>query len=902
MMRDSYQLHIKSSDNDITTLSLDGEALLIGRSGSRCDVVLEDRRASRVHVKLQQKHGYGWTVTDMHSANGTLLGNRKLKPAEPMLWKPEQMLVIGGTQLLIERTAVAAYAGTIQDITMPREVVAETSAPVALETTIWDDIPAGDETQHTLLRYAENGESLNYALVIVPTYNEAANIDRLIDLILMQGRQFDVLVVDDNSPDGTGELVAERAQSNERIKVLRREGKLGLGSAYIAGFQYAIENGYSYAVQMDADFSHQPRFLPALLHLTENLCDVAIGSRKIPGGSTENWSQVREIISRGGSLYTQMMLGLPIQDVTSGYKCFRVEVLETIDLDSIQTNGFGFQVEVNYRAYRAGFHLSEYPIMFPDRVAGQSKMSMMIFVEAMLKVLGMRLNSLMGAYRLVMAQGSRRVEAERHPRASYVDAAKMKSRGKVFPAFDDFVMTHTLTSRLAPFVILLGALALVAWLIYTRARGDWTLTADGLLTGAVVLLSLFLSLQSLFTLVWMLYSWNNPEAAQHNRSPRKYAKPAVSFTALVPARHEADVIADTILAVSRIDYPEHLKETLILCRRDDTETIAAAERTIAAMGRPNVRLVVFGGQPINKPAALNKGLKYATNEVVCVFDAEDEPHSDLYNVVNTVMLRDHADVVQSGVQLMNYRSKWFSALNVLEYFFWFKSGLLFFSRVWQVTPLGGNTVFVKRNYLRRIGGWDEDILTEDADLGIRLTAAGARLRVIYDEIHATREETPVSVGSFIKQRTRWNQGFMQVLGKGSWLTLPRLRQKLFVLYILLTPIIQSLLLVALPFSLLVALTTKIPVGWAVVTFMPLGLLLIQFVVHVLGLFDFARAYNLRLPFWYPLALGISYYPYQLLLSVAAFRAVFRTLFGRSNWEKTAHVNAHRNLSVEEAGA
>lgn len=901
-MRDSYQLHIKASDNSIETIPLDGDVLLIGRSSSRCDVVLEDRRASRVHVKLQQKHGYGWTVTDMHSANGALLGNRKLKPAEPMLWQQDQMLVIGGTQLLLTQTqSAAANSNTIQDVTMQREAVMESAASAPLATTIWDDVPAGDETQHTLLRQPESSLSLNYCLVIVPTYNEAANIDRLLDSILIQGRQFDVLVVDDNSPDGTGDLVAERAESNERIKLLRREGKLGLGSAYIAGFRYAIDNGYSYAIQMDADFSHQPRFLPALLNLTENLCDVAIGSRKIPGGSTQNWSKMREFVSRGGSLYTQMMLGLPIQDVTSGYKCFRVDVLETIDLDSIQTNGFGFQVEVNYRAYRAGFHLSEYPIAFPDRVAGQSKMSILIFFEALLKVLGMRLNSLMGAYRLVAQYSSSGVEPERHPRASYVDAAKMKARGKVFPAFDDLVMTHTLPSRLAPFVVLLLIAALIGVLIYTRLDGAWSISADTLLTGVVVLLSTFLSLQSLFTLVWMLYSWNNPEAAEHNRSPRQYVKPEVSFTALVPARHEADVIEDTILAVSRIDYPEHLKETLILCRRDDVETIAQVERTLAAMGRPNVRLVVFGGQPINKPAALNKGLKYATNEVVCVFDAEDEPHNDLYNVVNTVMLRDHADVVQSGVQLMNYRSKWFSALNVLEYFFWFKSGLLFFSRIWQVTPLGGNTVFVKRSYLRRIGGWDEDILTEDADLGIRLTAAGARLRVIYDEIHATREETPVSVGSFIKQRTRWNQGFMQVLAKGSWLTLPRLRQKLFVLYILLTPIIQSLLLVALPFSLVIALTTKIPVGWAVVTFLPLGLLLIQFVVHVLGLFDFARAYQLRLPFWYPLALGVFYYPYQLLLSLAAFRAVFRTLFGRSNWEKTAHVNAHRNLSVEEVG-
>lgn len=773
---------------------------------------------------------------------------------------------------------------------------------VAKPAVILDDEHAL-QTWHTLTRNNSGQHSLSYCLVVIPTYNEAENITRLLEEITAQGRQFDVLVVDDNSPDGTGDIVAAIAAQTDRVRLLRRAGKLGLGTAYLAGFDYAIEHRYPFVVQMDADFSHQPRYLPSLLHLCENLCDVAIGSRKVPGGSTENWSRTRQFISRGGSLYTQLMLGLPVQDVTAGFKCFRTEVLKTIDLQSIQTNGFGFQVEVNYRAYRAGFHISEYPIVFPDRVAGTSKMSMRIFAEAMGKVMNMRLTSLMGGYRLVSDESMTRGELlERQPRTSYVNVRRVKARGKVLPTFEDLVLNKTLSVRVATPLLVIVGLCLLVWATLNIVRGEWAFAYESLLTSSVVVLSGLLGLQSLFTLAWMLYSWNDPQAAERNRSPKQYAAPTYSFTALVPARHEPEVIAHTIRAVADIDYPEHLKETLVLCRYDDEETIARAQTTIEQIGRSNVRLVIFGGQPINKPAALNKGLKYASHDVVCVFDAEDEPHGDLYQVVNTVMVRDDADVVQSGVQLMNYRSKWFSSLNVLEYFFWFKSGLLFFSRLWQVTPLGGNTVFVKRAYLKRIGGWDEQCLTEDADLGIRLTSIGARLRVVYDEAHATQEETPDTMMSFVKQRTRWNQGFLQILSKGNWKELPRLRQRLLALYILLTPVFQSVLIVTLPFSILVALTTKIPVGWAVFTFAPLAFLLLQFLIQVLGLIDFTRAYKLRMPFWYPVFLALVYYPYQLLLAIAAFRAVFRNIFQQQNWEKTRHINAHRALQAEEVGA
>ena len=229
-------------------------------------------------------------------------------------------------------------------------------------------------------------------LVVVPTYNEAPNIERLIAEVLAQGPQFDVLVVDDNSPDGTGELVAALATQTSRVHLLRRAGKLGLGSAYIAGFREALRWGYAYVCEMDADFSHQPRYLPVLLGRAEQIADVVLGSRNVPGGRVENWSLLRKAISRGGSLYARAILGMPVHDCTGGFKCFRAEVLRQLNLDAIRSNGYAFQVELNYRCYQAGFRIHEVPIVFPDRVAGRSKMSQRIVWEAALMIWKLRLS------------------------------------------------------------------------------------------------------------------------------------------------------------------------------------------------------------------------------------------------------------------------------------------------------------------------------------------------------------------------------------------------------------------------------------------------------------------------------------------------------------------------------
>lgn len=227
-------------------------------------------------------------------------------------------------------------------------------------------------------------------LVILPTYNERENLPKIVSAILAHGEPFEVLVVDDNSPDGTGRLADELAAADPRVRVIHRAGKLGLGTAYVAGFKWALAAGYEYIFEMDADFSHDPADLPRLLAAAES-ADVAIGSRWVPGGGAPNWTWPRVLISRGGSIFSRLVLGLEIADLTSGFKCFQSQVLADLDLDRIVSNGYAFQVEVNYLCVRKGYRVVEVPIVFVDRRVGQSKMSGAIVAEAMLMVVKTRL-------------------------------------------------------------------------------------------------------------------------------------------------------------------------------------------------------------------------------------------------------------------------------------------------------------------------------------------------------------------------------------------------------------------------------------------------------------------------------------------------------------------------------
>jgi dolichol-phosphate mannosyltransferase len=227
------------------------------------------------------------------------------------------------------------------------------------------------------------------ALVCLPTYDEVDNLRPMVEAILAVAPQLEILVIDDASPDGTGRLADELAAADPRVHVLHRAGKEGLGKAYLAGFAWALARDYGLVLEMDCDFSHDPGHLPALLAAAAE-ADLALGSRYVAGGGTVNWGLGRKVISRGGSLYARTILGLELRDLTGGFKCFRREVLEAIDLGSVECTGYAFQIELTYRAVRKGFRVREVPIVFADRRVGQSKMSRRIVLEAIRKVWSIR--------------------------------------------------------------------------------------------------------------------------------------------------------------------------------------------------------------------------------------------------------------------------------------------------------------------------------------------------------------------------------------------------------------------------------------------------------------------------------------------------------------------------------
>jgi dolichol-phosphate mannosyltransferase len=235
------------------------------------------------------------------------------------------------------------------------------------------------------------------AIVCLPTYNERENLESMLRALAPLG--VEVLVIDDNSPDGTGEIADRLAQELDFVSVLHREQKEGLGPAYLAGFRHALERGADYILEMDCDFSHDPADVPRLIAACEAGADLALGSRYVDGGGTANWGLVRRVISAGGSLYARVLLGVRIRDLTGGFKCYRREVLERIDLDAIQAKGYAFQIEGTYRTLRAGFTVVEVPIRFVDRTEGTSKMSRAIVLEAVTRVPALRLSALRGRLR-----------------------------------------------------------------------------------------------------------------------------------------------------------------------------------------------------------------------------------------------------------------------------------------------------------------------------------------------------------------------------------------------------------------------------------------------------------------------------------------------------------------------
>jgi dolichol-phosphate mannosyltransferase len=231
-------------------------------------------------------------------------------------------------------------------------------------------------------------------LVVIPTYNEAENIPKLIPAVLRQAPNLDILIVDDGSPDGTGSIVKSIMETNQQIHIIERQGKQGLGTAYVRGFRYAIEHGYEYVFEMDADFSHSPNDIPLFLSKIQN-ADLVLGSRYIDGVRVLDWPMNRLLLSYSANVYTRIITGLPIHDATGGFKCFRIAALKAIDLDKIRSNGYAFQIEMSFKVWKKGFRIIEVPIIFADRRVGTSKMSKNIVYEAVFMLLKLRLRSIL---------------------------------------------------------------------------------------------------------------------------------------------------------------------------------------------------------------------------------------------------------------------------------------------------------------------------------------------------------------------------------------------------------------------------------------------------------------------------------------------------------------------------
>jgi cellulose synthase/poly-beta-1,6-N-acetylglucosamine synthase-like glycosyltransferase len=400
------------------------------------------------------------------------------------------------------------------------------------------------------------------------------------------------------------------------------------------------------------------------------------------------------------------------------------------------------------------------------------------------------------------------------------------------------------------------------------------------------------------TLWWMLHAWSDPETlsstgfATHRRAEAPSAPPQLSFSLLVPARHEQLVLGDTLNQLLALDHPDY--EIVPIVGHDDPETAAVAE-AFAQSHPDRVKVVTDHNWPKNKPKALNTALPACRGEVVGVFDAEDEVDPRLLRSVDEAFQVDGADVVQGGVQLVNFRSNWYALRNCLEYFFWFRSRLHLQQRH-RFIPLGGNTVFVRAELLRSVGGWDPECLAEDCDLGVRLSSLGARFSVAYDPYLVTREETPDTLWGLVKQRTRWNQGFLQVLRKGDWRRLSGRRQRMLARYTLAQPFLQAFSGIAIPFAIVTALLVRVPVGIALLSFVPALPTVAMLMFETVGLREFCRVYYVRprKSDYIRLIVGAPFY--QVMLAVAACRAVVREFRGERGWEKTAHSGAHRDAA------
>jgi dolichol-phosphate mannosyltransferase len=443
-------------------------------------------------------------------------------------------------------------------------------------------------------------------------------------------------------------------------------------------------------------------------------------------------------------------------------------------------------------------------------------------------------------------------------------------------------------------VHVVGQVAVVAVAAALVARWDagWALLYL-VVTGLV--LALFAVAASSTAL--RLYAMSTPEMLDEVRFSEP-GDPEHSFSLIVPARDEATVLGRTVEALAAQDHPD--VEILLVVSGDDDEPTRAVAHGAAAR-YPRTRVVEVTGPVKNKPLALNAALPLCRHDVVGVVDAESILAPDLLRHVDFRFGETGADTVIGPVQLMNFHTSWWSLQNVLEYFYWFRSRLHYQAKRGFI-PYSGNTIFVRRNWLDELGGWDDACLAEDCELGVRMSVLGARTSVAYDARMATREETPPTMNALFNQRVRWMQGFLQTYRKGEWRALPTVRQRLLARYTLVMPLVQALTGVILPLAIVSAVLLSLPVGLALLTFLPLIPVVAGLGGDVVALREFTRLYGLKARPGDYVRLVLGLFPYQFILSAAALKAAVREARGVNTWYKTAHAGAHHVLTPAAAEA
>ncbi|MEC5198428.1 cellulose synthase/poly-beta-1,6-N-acetylglucosamine synthase-like glycosyltransferase [Arthrobacter sp. PL16] len=410
----------------------------------------------------------------------------------------------------------------------------------------------------------------------------------------------------------------------------------------------------------------------------------------------------------------------------------------------------------------------------------------------------------------------------------------------------------------------------------------------------VVALALFAIASS--TLYLNTYAWWDPKTQVRTSYSGLLETESVSFSLIMPCRNEReDVMRATLAAL--LTQTHSKKEVIISVGHDDPETVATAYR-LANEFPELVRVSVDSNETKNKPLQLNRALETCRNDVVGVFDAESIAAKALLSHIDSVFMARNADVVQGAVQLINYRDTWYSLRNCLEYFTWFRSRLHAHSRQGFI-PLGGNTVFIKRELLNAVGGWDGSCLAEDCDLGVRLSTLGRRIVVAYSPELVTREETPDSVGTLIRQRTRWSLGFMQVFAKGDWKALPTRRMRLIAWWTLMQQHFMAFAGVCIPVAIIAAVWGNFPLIVTLIAFLPLIPTFATIAFDLCMLREFGRDHRFELSSYdyFRLIVGTPFY--QVILAYSALRALVKFQRGDFRWEKTSHAGSHL-VYIEQA--